>query len=248
MQAAPPIFVINLARSVHRFAECQKQLQSHAIRRIEAVDGELLSESELQKHYDSEANAGRFYRDLSRGEVGCYLSHRKAWQTIVDEQLPYAVILEDDIELQGNIEQVGNVIGQLDVAWDYIKLAEYPEKRRAIWHWPPSEKRVLIYNKVPARTCAQAVSLAGARKLLDNSERFFRPIDLDLQYWWEKDIEVFGLKPYPFRPSASVRSDIDATQNRRSQPTRRWQKVWQQCVFLAQNRRHNARRLRALVR
>ncbi|MAI68498.1 MAG: glycosyl transferase family 25, partial [Rhizobiales bacterium TMED143] len=33
---------------------------------------------------------------LSPGEVGCFLSHRACWQRIVDQDLPYALIVEDD--------------------------------------------------------------------------------------------------------------------------------------------------------
>lgn len=35
-------------------------------------------------------------RDLSDGEYACALSHRMIYQKIVEEELPYAVILEDD--------------------------------------------------------------------------------------------------------------------------------------------------------
>lgn len=36
---------------------------------------------------------------LSRGEIGCLLSHIKAWQTLIASTLPCAVILEDDVHL-----------------------------------------------------------------------------------------------------------------------------------------------------
>ena len=34
-----------------------------------------------------------------RGVIGCYLSHRRFWQMVVDRKMDYAVILEDDVKL-----------------------------------------------------------------------------------------------------------------------------------------------------
>ena len=36
---------------------------------------------------------------LNNGEIGCFLSFRKAWQNIVDQNLSAGLIFEDDVSL-----------------------------------------------------------------------------------------------------------------------------------------------------
>lgn len=62
--------------------------------RLPAVDGRTLSRDDIQRN--STATAAFLQ---PRGVIGCYLSHRKFWQTVVDKNLDSAIIFEDDIQL-----------------------------------------------------------------------------------------------------------------------------------------------------
>lgn len=244
-----PCFIINLARSESRLKKMTAALADMNIefRRIEAVDGEFLGASEVASFYDSN-HTDVYYKHLNNGEIACYLSHRKAWQIMVDEQLPFAVILEDDITLTDGLVHVMETVSQLPTDWDYIKLAEQPVKRKAVDSQEFASLQRVIYNKLPARTCAQVVSLAGAHKLLNHSQRIFRPIDIDLQYWWEKELRVFGLIPYVAMPDMTVNSEIDTRQQRRHATqslVQKWRNMWQ---FFWLNRRYLKRRLAAIQR
>lgn len=77
----PSIFVINLARSTERLANSQRQLAAHGLsfERIDAVDGATLSQAQLNSHYSASLNKQNYHYPLSVGQIGCYLSHRKAW-------------------------------------------------------------------------------------------------------------------------------------------------------------------------
>lgn len=63
---------------------------------------------------------------LSRNEVGCFLSHKTCWRKIVDDKLPYAVIVEDDVHLdKGLVELSTHYIPQLELVdpnWDVLFL------------------------------------------------------------------------------------------------------------------------------
>ena len=89
----PKIFLINLKQSHDRLEKSADRLgrQGVTFERIDAIYGKDLSEAELAEHYSTEVNQQKFYRALSRGEIGCYLSHRMAWQKIVDEQLDHCL-------------------------------------------------------------------------------------------------------------------------------------------------------------
>jgi len=61
-----------------------------------AVDGRRLSQQELTKLCDFKWMMRYEGRELSRGEIGCALSHIRVYQRIIKENIPYALILEDD--------------------------------------------------------------------------------------------------------------------------------------------------------
>lgn len=93
------IFIISLKRSVDR----RKVMSEHLARLgldfefINGVDGNKLSPEEISKLYDEKWAFRQEGRHLSRGEIGCSLSHLKVYRKIVNEDLSYALILEDDV-------------------------------------------------------------------------------------------------------------------------------------------------------
>ncbi len=240
------ICLINLERSTDRLAACASQLDSYGLPfdRIEAVNGDTLDVSTINELYNFGDSS--YHKHMTRGELGCYLSHVRAWQAIVDEQLDYAVILEDDILLQDDIQQGLEAITYIQQPWDVIKLAEAPAKRKAVHQIPASDFSLITYNKVPSRTCAQAVSLSGARKLLGTSIKINRPIDIELQYWWESELSVFGLKPYVVKANHDEISEIDRNLNRKKAKQSFFKKIVSGFYFLFKNKKELKKRLHKL--
>jgi glycosyl transferase family 25 len=197
------------------------------------VDGKTLSEDDdLVKAYDSTLNQKEYYKPLTNGEIGCFLSHRRAWQYILDNQLPYAVILEDDFEVINNLNIIDDFIQNNGIEWDYIKLSNYPNNPRKCTVEQSFDWGSLVtFDKIPAGTCAQLVSQSGAKKLLVKTQRFGRPVDVDLQFWWEYQLKVYGLSPFPFSPQPDVISDITSVANRKHVEKRRLRRLYQQIRF-----------------
>jgi len=205
------VFLINLDKSTERLDSAKEQFEQIglAFERISAIYGPDLTEQELLSHYSAVKNRKVYHKQLNAGEIGCYLSHRKVWQAIVDQSLDFAIVLEDDFSFNSNMHEAIAALGSIDFDWDYIKLAEHPVKRKAIRSKQINAFSLITYDKVPSRTGAQAVSLAGAKKLLKASETFGRPIDIDLQYTWETKLALYGLKPYPVNLQSQFASEID---------------------------------------
>ncbi|MFC3096000.1 glycosyltransferase family 25 protein [Alteromonas sediminis] len=231
------IFLINLDKSVERLRNADEQFKRlHiAYERMPAVYGPDLSETELNVHYSAEKNRKIYHKQLNVGEVGCYLSHRKVWQAIVEQNLDFAIVLEDDFSLNANFLASIAAVAAVDVEWDYIKLAEYPEKRKALSSREFNGFSLITYDKIPARTGAQAVSLSGAKKLLATSEQFGRPIDIDLQYIWEKKLRLYGLKPYPVNLKSQFASEIDEIGKRCTPKVNFFAKAFDQIRFKIMN-------------
>lgn len=231
------VFLINLDTSVDRLKNARQQLTEFDIEfeRLSAVYGPDLKLVELNKHYSSKLNAKEYHKQLNSGEIGCYLSHRKAWQAIVDQELDFAVILEDDFSLNENFKSLIPSLRSLKVEWDYIKLAEFPVKRKVVESFDLSPFQLVQYDKTPSRTGAQAVSFAGAKKLLAASEKFGRPVDIDLQHTWELGVKLFGLKPYPVNLQSQFESEIDKIARRNELKGKPWKKIINQLQFKLKN-------------
>lgn len=97
-------FVINLDSSQYRLNCVSSQLNKLNVpfERVSATCGENLSSDYINSilyplnHVDSKT---RFTRALTKGEIGCFLSHRTCWQLLVSSNEKRALILEDDIEI-----------------------------------------------------------------------------------------------------------------------------------------------------
>jgi len=97
-----------------------------------------------------------------------------------------------------------------------------------------------IYNKIPSKTCAQIISLVGAKQLLAMSDKFGLPVDMDIQHWWENDLYILGMQPYPFEINHNMDSDIANKGARKKSKRRRIFKFYKQVLFYFKNRQHTA--------
>lgn len=247
MSANYKTFLINLDKSVDRLERSTALLDEHNVNfeRVSAVYGADLSEQELSAVYDYQL-PNAYYKKLNVGEIGCYLSHRKVWQKIVDEQLDFAVILEDDFNIVGDFNQMLSTVSCLGVTWHYLKLAGHNRARKALYQAAVDNFELIVYDKVPARTCAQVVSLAGAKQLLKTSAPFKRPIDIDLQYWWEKDVRVLGLLPYVVEPNDTAVSEIDKLARRNKAEKSHARKLTDKVRFAFRNNSANTHLIKQL--
>ncbi len=242
------IFLINLDKSTDRLQTCQSQLQSFSLscERLSAVYGLDLSPTDIETIYPPSQHKN-YHKELSVGELGCYLSHRKAWQKIIDDDLDFAIILEDDFTITNDPKEAFSAITQCKQEWDYIKLAEHSRKRQPIHQLPAEHSFSLVtYDKIPARTCAQAVSKSGAQKLLKHSETICRPVDIDLQFWWEKSLLIFGLEPYLIVANDHTVSEIDKIAKRNKTKSHSLRRFYQQLKFKLANAKANKKRLKQL--
>ena len=96
------VFLINLDVDKKRLAVADAQLRQLGVEyeRIPAVYGKALSEAERRVA----VNRFRWWCAIGRpilpGEIGCALSHYHIYRRLIDESIPYACILEDDVVLE----------------------------------------------------------------------------------------------------------------------------------------------------
>ena len=244
------IFIINLARSKSRWESISARLDTFSLvyQRVDAIDGKSCDPEKLEQHYSPEINRKTYHRPLTAGEIGCYLSHINCWERIIDSQLDFALILEDDAVPSDILPEIIRSTQHYPPGWDVIKLATGPRQKEITAEKLLSQidLSVVSFAKIPSTATAQLVSVAGAQKLLSNRKLFGRPVDVDIQFFWEAGLKIFGLRPFPVHVDFAFESDISQIAVRRSDWRRRWRRLQQRFEYEVKNRRHRGACLRAI--
>jgi len=208
------VLVINLARSPDRLAAITEQLNAINIpfERIDALDGRNLSDEFVEEVSPARIVSKSYHRALSKAEVACSLSHRKAWQRIVDDDLDFGVVLEDDVELLESFNEVLTLLAEIPHRdWDFIKL--YALRRgggkNIAQHFDFKGHTFVTYHRYPLGFVGQAVSRQGAESLIRNLPYVTEPVDGQLKSWWEAGVFPFGLLPYCITTDLDGTSDIN---------------------------------------
>lgn len=164
-------YVINLDRSRARWTHVSDVVATAGfpnVIRFPAVDGALLDErgiAELQERGLLSADLSGFDQHALHGEIGCALSHAAVLADIIEKGWKSALILEDDIELAGDLAswhaRFDAAVADLPSSWEVWYLyrcfdVEHRAKRKSL-------RTVIPYS--PQGCAAFAVSAVGARKL-----------------------------------------------------------------------------------
>ena len=208
----PLVFVINLDKSTDRMAKIAKRLDElgTSFERIPGVYGATLNDVDLNSAYSSQLNKSIYRRPLTKGEIGCYMSHQKAWQAIVDKSLPCALVVEDDILIDSNLKLFNEKLARFTESFDIVKFHCKKANPRIVDKVPIGNGYDLCrFDKVPIGNIAQLISFNGAKKLLRAHSTFGRSVDEDIQHWWEADLNVLGVFPSVVHIIQNAESDID---------------------------------------
>ncbi len=166
--------------------------------RIEAIDGRTLDESRVREVYDERAARRRFKYPLVRAEIGCYLSHVEAWRRIAQGGEPGGFVFEDDFAFNGDPAPVMEALSRDDGDWNMVKLFSIKARPRVVDHRPLTQThRLSTPYAVPNGLVGYALRREAAARLADQSIPFFRPVDEDHKFFWEKGLKVALVQPMP---------------------------------------------------
>lgn len=101
------VFVISLKRAEERRQFMIKQLDELKLdyELVDAIDATEFTEDYLQQICRPEA-LGKFRWWMTNGVIACSLSHLKVYRMMEERNIEYALVLEDDSILPGNIKQI----------------------------------------------------------------------------------------------------------------------------------------------
>lgn len=199
MNPAIPVFVISLPTETKRRAMISEHLESRGLpfQFFDAIDGRQMDVIKHQ-NYNSPRRRRAHGRDLTGGELGCLLSHQAIYQKIIDENLPFALVLEDDVRLGEDFPNVLEKLTHHTDIFDIVRFLGSPKvargKHRKIK--PLDEKHHLVrLRTAPGGAHATLVTRKGAQKLLKALQKNAFPIDTLMGRGWETGIQSLSVQP-----------------------------------------------------
>lgn len=168
------IYCINLKRSIERRARMEAELKKTGLEFefIDAVDGRTLSEEDLKRKYSHWRTRFRYGIGLTRGEIGCSLSHVKFFDRIIDSD-SVGFVVEDDVSFADGarhaFEEVGNFLRHTEGP----AIVQLPGLARDLCRGG-AEGKSLVRASGAMGTYAYGINPAGARLM----KKVFTPVTL----------------------------------------------------------------------
>uniref|UniRef100_A0A667YPU1 Si:ch211-13f8.2 n=1 Tax=Myripristis murdjan TaxID=586833 RepID=A0A667YPU1_9TELE len=169
------IFLINLKRRLDRRERMMSTLAALGIdvTLTEAVDGKALNSSQLlAMGIDMLPGYKDPYsgRVLTRGEIGCFLSHYNIWKQTVEQELQQVLVLEDDVRFEprfrSRLTATMDDVKRTGLDWDLIYVGR---KRLQVTEPESWVKGVsnLVHPDYSYWTLGYVLSLQGAKRLIE---------------------------------------------------------------------------------
>jgi len=204
-----PVFVINLERSAHRRDYILNHLRGYGIdaRIFPAIDGKTLDVQELMRQgiYDDALAHRKFSRSLSCAEIACALSHLGVYRQIVADDMPMALVLEDDAMFAPGItNRIRGALSEAPADWQILQFFHDCEECEPI---TPNLVRFPSNSRMPVGAAGYLIRKAAAEKMLNVGLPVCYPADslIGRSHRW-------GLVMYGFWPPAIVQNSVFPTQ------------------------------------
>lgn len=232
-----PIVYINLDTAVERRRLLEQQCQTMGLsaRRLNAIRWSSLTPEQQRGYYSAELNASQYHTPLVDGEKGCYASHMQAWQDLLAGADPCTVVLEDDVRLAPDFLRVVHAVAQLDMPWDMVKLIGRSVEKVASTRPLCEGVELVDYSRIPSYTAGYVVSRTGAQKMLATRQPFGRPIDVDIRFWWENELRVYGVWPPVLLHDETSQVSTIAGRHAQRSLSMRWKKLKMKFLLTAGN-------------
>lgn len=188
-------YIINLDRSPERLKFVKENVERLNIpfERIPAVDGNLLSQEEIQQKV-SNALKG-FDRRNKVGIFGCYLSHVKTWEIFLKSDAEFAIIFEDDVNFNPKVlkETIDELIINKDL-WDIntfdIRGNGTPVRIKKF----SNGQTLVVYLTKVLNTGSYIINRKAATKLLEKALPIKMQVDDYFTRTWELDLKFTGIE------------------------------------------------------
>lgn len=179
------IFIINLPRRPAKLKHVMSQLHQAGLNAfvVDAIDGDAFtSQEEIDElgastlpNYCGHKNT---LPHLTTGQLGCFMSHFTIWHYMVENNIPAALILEDDFDLQENFkERLGACLEEArGLDWNLMYLGRSPTEgdiRRVTEHLAQPGYTLWTVGYIFKLDAAKALVEAHVQKRLAPLDHYF---------------------------------------------------------------------------
>jgi glycosyl transferase, family 25 len=203
------IYVISLQDEIKRRQSVASQLKEQGINYVFVDALDLRDDQALHKnqYYSESKSLAILGREMTAGEVGCAVSHRWAYQRAISEGLDYALIIEDDALLAGNLNELFDFVDAHTISWDIIILGYSKLKSSDAINFYRMEPVGRVHssylgNKIgrvwrnwTCGTVGYLISKSGAVKLLNSSDKVCVVADSWGYFENALDLKIFHHRP-----------------------------------------------------
>ena len=166
-----PTYIISLKDHKYKRDNLINQIKKQGQDKYEIIDAFDARNMNFQQfpNYKRNLRLNLYGKDLIGPEFGCYLSHKNIFQKIVNENIPYAIVLEDDAKLKDNfffvIENLLKKYPELDLVRFLGKNKIDDKPKRDILKLVEGYNLVRLHGS-PGGTYSYVISKSGAKKML----------------------------------------------------------------------------------
>lgn len=190
------VIVINLARATERRRKMEAQFAALGMpfEILEATDGQTITNAERALVDHTRRRRITPY-PLTDNEIGCWLSHRRAMESLMTSGSDMIAIIEDDALLSPDLPRVLAAIEGRRFPFDVIDLHR-TLKRGEIFApcrplMPGYDLGRIGYTHMNAT--GYVVSRNGAMRFLAYAKRFVHAIDKEMRRYWASGLDIYGL-------------------------------------------------------
>ncbi|WP_185923215.1 glycosyltransferase family 25 protein [Hafnia paralvei] len=202
-------YVISLKNEKKRRDSIREKLYNIHFSFVDAIDLRTVSESMLQAYIDNESNGSLIKRKLTRGEIGCSLSHFLCYKKFLETNESFCWIIEDDaiLELNAHNKLLGFTEVFSEDSFDavilgYSKLEKSHEK---IFYIKEPLKILKKFDSFSlgkpwknwtCGTVSYLITRKGAQKMLSDFDGKVKTVADDWEYFERKlNLDIYHLRP-----------------------------------------------------
>ena len=195
----PPVFIISLPHEAQRQEQIAAQLGRFGFTYefFPATRKDVMSQAD-KAFYNSRRRRLALGKDLYDAEIACMLSHKRLIEKLVAENIPNAIIMEDDCVVCEEFPAIINALMERPRLWSLVRFFgnEKHERRRHHKIAPlipgfslvrigtsPGEAHCYLLNQPAARNMARALSYTST------------PIDILMGQPWKTRLGVITVHP-----------------------------------------------------
>jgi glycosyl transferase, family 25 len=205
--------VISLLRSPQRREKARSELSKTVLNWsfLDAVDGSQLQS--FPPEYQPRKVKRLLGFEMTPNEIGCFLSHKKAWQTCLKNNQP-ALIFEDDFVLLPHFEKTLQLLLTEFHDWQLIRLQALAKTPHDIVKTIGGIS-IVKNHEDPLGSTAYIIKPEAAKILIEHAKDIYEPLDHFLEHRKKHGVEILAVKPYPVDISKAQSTISDRTEDRK---------------------------------